>query len=134
MRSTSLDLDDGFAGSDAPLKHPPTILFILGLISVILGVLVGVYGIVNITSLSTPQQYFFGAIGYLLTVLIPIIFLQFVEVTHRSALEGNAENPYDIYAGQHLKSRMIRVSGFGLLAASLSIYVFFLPIAQQWAT
>jgi hypothetical protein len=76
LSSNAFDLDDDFHGSDVPLKRPPKILFMLGLLSVLLGTLVGVYGIVSAGTASNSQQYLVGVSGYVLTALLPIIFLQ----------------------------------------------------------
>jgi hypothetical protein len=52
---------------------------------------------------------------------------------HDSAMKVNVDEPYDIYAGQQLQSRFLKVVVLGLACASLSITVFFWPIAQGLA-
>lgn len=133
MSSTSFSLDDDFQGLDVPLKHPPKILFFLGLFSVVLGILVGVYGILTAETASNSKEYLIGISGYLLTALIPIVFLQIIRSRHTSALALNQEEPYDSYAGQQLESKFLKVVAVGLLSAGLSIWVFFLPIAERFA-
>ena len=76
LSSKAFDLDDGFSGSDEPLKRPPTILFVLGLLSVVVGILVGAYGIAFADNSTNSKQYIIGSVGYLLTAFTPIVFLQ----------------------------------------------------------
>ena len=132
MSDNSFSLDTEFSGSDVPLKHPPKLLFIAGLISVLVGTLIGVYGIVKLNVMTSTQQSLFGAAGYFLTVLVPIAFLQLIRMSHDSALKNKENEPYDVYAGQQLQSRFLTVIGVGLVCASLSITVFFWPIAQEF--
>jgi len=129
----SFSLDTDFYGSDVPLKHPPRILFIVGLFSVLLGTLVGLYGIVSADTATNSQQYLVGVSGYVLTALIPIIVLQTILLKHTRSLSLNQEEPYDGYAGQQMQNRFRKVVLIGLLSAGLSIWVFFLPIAEKFA-
>ena len=117
----------------SPVKKPPAILLYLGIVSVIVGLGIGVFGIVSISGSSSSQQYIFGAIGYILTALVPIIFLQIIRQSHNSALAVNEEEPYDIYAGQQLQSKFLKVVLIGLISAACSIVVFFWPIAERLA-
>ena len=133
MSSNAFDLDHGFSGIDEPLKRPPKILFMLGLLSVLLGTLVGVYGIVSAGTASNSQQYLVGVSGYVLTALLPIIFLQIILVKHTSAIALNQEEPYDSYAGDQMQNKFRKVVLIGLISAGLSIWVFFLPIAERFA-
>lgn len=98
-----------------------------------MGTLIGVYGILNRNFNTASQQSLIGAVGYLLTVVAPIALLQLIRMRHDSALKLNADEPYDIYAGQQLQSRFLKVVALGLACASLSITVFFWPIAQGLA-
>ena len=125
--------DDYFIGSDTPLKHPPKVLFIVGLLSVLMGTLTGVYGIVSAETASNSQQHLVGSAGYLLTALFPIIVLQLILMRHTSALALNQEEPYDSYAGEQMQSKFRKVVLLGLISAGLSIWVFFLPIAERFA-
>ena len=125
--------DDGFYGSDTPLKHPPKILFVIGLLSVLFGTLVGAYGIFSSETASNSQQFLTGSAGYLLTALFPIIILQIILTRHTSALALNQEEPYDSYAGEQMQSKFRKVVFAGLISAGLSIWVFFLPIAERFA-
>lgn len=134
LSSKAFDLDDGFSGSDQPLKRPPTILFVLGLLSVIGGILVGAYGIAFADNSTNSKQYIIGLVGYLLTAFTPIVFLQLIRSRHSAALAVNQDEPYDSYAGQRLEKRFLKVVLAGLISAGLSIYVFFLPIAEKFAT
>ena len=133
MSASTFSSDDDFIGSDTPLKHPPKILFVVGLLSVLMGTLIGVYGILNRNSATASEQSLMGAAGYFLTVVAPIVLLQLIRMRHDSALKVNVDEPYDIYAGQQLQSRFLKVVGLGLVCASLSITVFFWPIAQGFA-
>ena len=133
MSANDLYSDDDFIGSDTPLKHPPTILLIIGLLSVLLGTLIGSYGILNRNLNTASQQSLIGIVGYLLTVVAPIVLLQLIRMRHDSAIKLNADEPYDIYAGQKLQSRFLKVVALGLACASLSITVFFWPSAQGFA-
>ena len=133
MSASTFSSDDDFIGSDTPLKHPPKILFVVGLLSVLMGTLIGVYGILNRNSATASEQSLMGAAGYFLTVVAPIVLLQLIRMRHDSALKVNVYEPYDIYAGQQLQSRFLKVVGLGLVCASLSITVFFWPIAQGFA-
>jgi len=126
--------DDGFYGGDGPAKQPPKFLFVVGLISVLLGTLVGAYGIYSADTASNSQQFLTGSAGYLLTALFPIIILQIILTRHSSDLALNQEEPYDSYAGQLMQSKFRKVVLVGLISALLSISVFFLPIAERFAT
>lgn len=134
MSSKAFDLDDGFSGSDVPLKRPPKIFFILGLLSVIAGILIGAYGIAFADNSTNSKQYIIGTVGYFLTAFIPIIFLQLIRSRHSAALAINQDEPYDSYAGSRLEKRFLKVVLGGLISAGLSIYVFFLPIAEKFAS
>ena len=131
--SSDLSFDDDYIGTDTPWKKPPTIFLYLGIVSVIAGLGIGIFGIVNISGSSSSQQYIFGAIGYILTALVPIVFLQIIRQSHNSALAMNEEEPYDIYAGQQLQSKFLKVVLIGLISAACSIVVFFWPIAEGLA-
>jgi len=133
LSTDSLSFDDDYIGSDTPWKKPPTILLYLGIASVVAGLGIGIFGIVSISGSSSTQQYLFGAIGYVLTALIPIVFLQIIRQSHNSALALNEEEPYDIYAGQQLQSKFLKVVLIGLISAACSIVVFFWPIAEGLA-
>mgnify|MGYP000048811118 CR=1 FL=1 len=133
MSDNSFSLDTEFYGSDAPLKHPPKLLFLVGSLSVLFGALIGIYGIVSANTASNSQQYLVGVSGYVLTALVPIIFLQIILVKHTSAIARNQDEPYDIYAGERMQNKFRKVVLVGLISAGLSIWVFFLPIAERFA-
>jgi len=133
LSASAFSSDDGFYGSDAPPKQPPKILFVVGLLSVLLGTLIGAYGIVSAETASNSQQFLVGSSGYLLTALFPIIVLQLILIKHTSALALNQEEPYDSYAGEQMQSKFRKVVLVGLISAALSIWVFFLPIAERFA-
>jgi hypothetical protein len=125
--------DDDFFSSNTPPKQPPKILFVIGLVSVLLGTLVGVYGIISAGTASNSKEYLIGVAGYLLTALIPIIVLQIILTRHTSALALNQEEPYDSYAGEQMQGKFRKVVLVGLISAGFSIWVFFLPIAERVA-
>jgi hypothetical protein len=52
---------------------------------------------------------------------------------HTSALALNQEEPYDSYAGEQMQGKFRKVVLAGLVSAGLSIWVFFLPIAERFA-
>ena len=133
LSASTFSSDDDFIDSETPLKHPPKILLVVGLLLVLLGTLLGIYGILNRNLATASEQSLIGAVGYLLTVVAPIALLQLIRMRHDSAVKLNADEPYDIYAGQKLQSRFLKVVALGLACASLSITVFFWPIAQGFA-
>ena len=133
MSANTFTSDDGFYGNDGPPKQPPKILFVVGLLSVLLGTLIGAYGIVSAETASNSQQFLVGSSGYLLTALFPIIVLQLILIKHTNALALNQEEPYDSYAGEQMQSKFRKVVLAGLISAALSIWVFFLPIAERFA-
>jgi hypothetical protein len=130
--SSDLSYDNEYIGSDTPWKKPPTILLYIGIASVAFGLALGVYGLFR-SGASSSQQHLFGAIGYVLTALLPIILLQLIRQAHASALAANEDEPYDIYAGQQLQSKFLKLVLIGLISAAFSIVVFFLPFAEGLA-
>jgi hypothetical protein len=133
LGASDFSSDDGFYGSDGPPKQPPKILFVVGLLSVLLGTLIGAYGIFSAGTASNSQQYLLGFSGYLLTALFPIIVLQLILTKHTKALALNQDEPYDSFAGALMQSKFRKVVLVGLISAALSIWVFFLPIAERFA-
>ena len=133
MSFDSLSYDTTFDGSDEPPKQPSKLLFYLGSSSILIGLIIGIFGVLTRTQTSVTQQHLIGGTGYVLTALLPIIFLQLIRRSHLAALSINQEEPYDIYAGTRLELRFRKVVGIGLLSASLSILTFFLPIAEGFA-
>lgn len=134
LSSDSLDFGADFGGFDGPPKQPPRILTYLGITSVVLGILVGAYGVrVSLAGSTNSTQYLIGAIGYLLTSVIPIILLQVARTKHAAALRNNKEVSYDIYAGSKQQSLFLKIVALGLLSAALSIFTLFLPVAEKFA-
>lgn len=132
MSNDSLTFDEGFGGLDGQLQKPPYLLFYIGLTSVILGIAIGAYGIAISSTASNSEELIIGITGYLLTALLPIIFLQIIRAKHASALAANQDEPYDIYAGGEMSARYLKVVLLGLIGAALPIWVFFLPIAEKF--
>ena len=114
-------------------KEPPKLLFVVGLLSATIGTLLGGYEFFKVNTASTNEQTLSGGIGYLLTVVIPIVFLQLIRKKHDSALKANKDEPYDIGAGEKMDSNFLKVVAFGFVSAFLSITVFFWPIAEKFA-
>jgi hypothetical protein len=133
LSSESLAFDEGFGGLDGQLQKPPLLLFYVGLGSVALGILIGAYGIFTSSSASNSEELIIGIIGYVLTALIPIVLLQIIRAKHSTALANNHDEPYDIYAGEKMSTRYLKVVLLGLIGAALPIWVFFLPIAESFA-
>ena len=121
-------------------RHAPKMVDALGLLSVLLGTFLGVYGILNRNLSTASQQSLIGSVGYVLTVIVPIALLQITRMGHDSALKVDKDNneieylPYVLHADwEKRKSRLLKIAAFGLASAALSITVFFWPIAQGFA-
>jgi hypothetical protein len=76
-----------FPYTEGPGKQPPKILFKVGLLSVLLGTFLGVYGVISRTSLSTPQQFGLGATGYFLTAVCPIVLLLLIDIKDKTEID-----------------------------------------------
>ena len=109
LSASTFSSDDGFYGSDAPPKQPPKILFFAGLLSVLLGTLVGAYGIFSAGTASNSKQYLTGFFGYVLTALIPIIVLQIIVMTHKKDFANNQTIAYDDYSGLKMQNKFKKV-------------------------
>ena len=121
-------------------RHAPKMVDALGLLSVLLGTFLGVYGILNRNLSTASQQSLIGSVGYVLTVIVPIALLQITRMGHDSALKVDKDNneieflPNKVHAEwQKRKSNQLKIAAFGLASAALSITVFFWPIAQGFA-
>jgi hypothetical protein len=132
LSSESIAFDEGFGGLDGQLQKPPYLLFYIGLSSVVIGILIGLYGIFTSSSASNSEELIIGIVGYVLTALLPIVLLQVIRAKHAHALAANQDEPYDIYAGGQMSSRYLKVVLLGLIGAALPIWVFFLPIAEKF--
>ena len=133
MKSDFMDSSDDFVGVDIALKKPSFILFFLGIFSVLFGTAAGLYGVLSRNNASNSQQYLTGLTGYLFTAVVPIVLLQIIRHSHQKALDQNHDQPYDVYAGTKNQTRFLKVVLVGLISAALSIWVFFLPIAEKFA-
>lgn len=125
---------------NAPLRRPPKMLFWAGLLSVGMGVLLGIYGfdksnfgIVASGGATGTEQQVIGVLGYLLTAIIPIVILQIIRMGHAKAVAQNKEQAYDIYAGSQMLSRFLKVVLVGVVSAALPIWIFLIPIAEVYA-
>ena len=127
--------DDLVYTSDAPPKQPPKILFLAGLLSVLFGTFIGGYGIFSFSvgTSSNSRQYLLGFFGYVLTALIPIIVLQIIVTSHKKDLANNQTISYDDYSGLKMQTKFKKVVLSGLISAVLSIFVFFIPIAERYS-
>lgn len=134
MTSNSFETTDVDFSVDVELKKPSKALFILGVLSVLLGIFVGFIGISSTDSASNFQEYLFGFSGYILSAIIPIILLQVITLSDKKAISNIQDEPYDIFAGQTNKNRFLKVVLVGLISAALSIWVFLQPIAELAAT
>ncbi len=133
MNSDFSDSSGDAVGFDPQLKKPSAFMFFLGLFSVVVGTCVGILGIVTSKTATNSREYLLGLTGYVLTALIPIVLLQVIRHSHTSSLHKNQDEPYDIYAGTIHLNRFLKVVLAGLISAALSIWVFFLPIAEKFA-
>ena len=118
--------------SDIPIKKPSFSLFFISCLSVIGGLIFGVYGIFTSSQSSNIFDYVVGIVGYFLAALIPIGLFQLTYLAHRRLLSENQDQPYDFYAGTLLQSRFRKIVFLGLVSASPSIYVLLLPIAERF--
>ncbi len=134
MSNESLTFDEGFGGFGNELRKPTYLIFYAGLASVLIGILIGTYGIITASSASNAEERIIGGVGYLLTAFIPIVLLQIIRSKHANALAANQDEPYDIYAGGQMQSRYLKVVLLGLIGAALPIWVFFLPIAEKFVS
>jgi hypothetical protein len=132
--SSELTSDGNFLESDNPPKKPSSIFLYLSFSSVTLGLALGIFGVLVRAESSESQQYLMGGFGYLLTAFLPIIFFQLITLRHKSDQAANEHEPYDTYAGLKMTERIRKVAAFGLIAASFSIFVFFWPIAESFAS
>ena len=121
-------------------KQAPKLIAAIGLIFVLLGALLGAYGILNRNQTTASQQSLIGAVGYFLTVIIPIALLQLIRIRHANASKVDRDNneievlPYFVHdKWVRLQSRLLKIVALGLVCAFLSITVFFWPIAQGFA-
>ena len=134
MSASAFSSDNLVYPRDVPPKQPPKILFVVGLLSVLLGTLIGGYGIFSAGTSSNSRQYLLGFFGYVLTALIPIIVLQILVMTHKKDLANNKTIQYDDFKGLKNQDNFKKVVLSGLISAVLSIFIFFLPIAERFAT
>jgi cadmium resistance protein CadD (predicted permease) len=111
-----------------------------GLLSVLIGTFLGVYGLLNRNLATASQQSLIGSVGYVLTVIVPIALLQLTRMRHDSALKVDKDKneieflPIKVHAEwQKRKSNLLKIAALGLASAALSITVFFWPIAQGFA-
>jgi hypothetical protein len=134
LSASTFSSDDVAYGPGAPPpKQPPNILRVVGILSVLFGTLIGGYGIFSSGTASNSKQYLLGFFGYVLTALLPIVFLQVMVVRHKKDLANNQYIAYDDYSGSQLQKKFKKVVFIGLISAGLSIWVFFLPIAERFA-
>jgi uncharacterized membrane protein len=132
LSNESLTFDDGFSGFDkSPLKAPTFFLYIVWA-SVVFGALIGIYGILRPSGFSNAQQYLIGGIGYVLTAILPIVFLQISRSKHEVAKASYKERSYDFYGGEKLQKLMLRSVAVGLVAAFAPIWIFFSPLAERF--
>jgi len=133
LATDSYDTKDDFQVFDVPERKPSPLLPALGVVSVAIGLMIGVYGFLTQNGSTSSEQYLFGSLGYLLTAVLPIILLQIVWSKHRASVNNNANSPYDLHAGEKQQSFCRRLTLAGLIIAALPIYIFCLPIAEYFA-
>ena len=135
MKSDSFLTDDDFGDENPNPKKPPTYLLFVGLLSILVGLTVGIYGFqISKTGAVNSQQYALGGVGYLFTIVIPLILLQVIHSKHDSARRQNEGGNYDFLAGNKLtKNFRSKVIPIGIISAALPIWVFLSPIAEKLA-
>jgi hypothetical protein len=131
LSSESISFDEGFGGFDQTPLKPPTQFFYLSSASILTGLIIGVFGIIRTDGLSSTQQFIIGGVGYVLTALLPIVFLQISRSKHDDAKANYKERPYDFYGGDKLQRLMLKTTAAGLAVAILPIWIFFSPIAER---
>jgi hypothetical protein len=131
LSSESISFDEGFGGFDQTPIKPPTYFFYLSAASILTGLIIGVFGIIRTDGLSSTQQFVIGGVGYVLTALLPIVFLQISRSKHDDAKANYKERPYDFYGGDKLQRLMLKTTAAGLAVAILPIWIFFSPIAER---
>jgi len=121
-------------------KHAPKIIDVISLLSVLLGTFLGIYGLLNRNLATASEQSLIGAVGYFLTIIVPIALLQLPRMRHDSALKVDKDGneieflPTEVHVEwEKRKSRLLKIAAMGLASAALSITVFFWPIAQGLA-
>jgi len=121
-------------------KHAPKIIDVISLLSVLLGTFLGIYGLLNRNLATASEQSLIGAVGYFLTIIVPIALLQLTRMRHDSALKVDKDGneieflPTEVHVEwEKRKSRLLKIAAMGLASAALSITVFFWPIAQGLA-
>jgi cytochrome c biogenesis protein CcdA len=133
--------DDSYISEDhSKYRHAPRLVDALGLLSVLIGTFLGIYGILNRNLATASEQSLIGAVGYVLTVIVPIALLQLIRMLHVSASKVDKDRneieflPTEVHVEwEKRKSRLLKIAAMGLASAALSITVFFWPIAQGLA-
>ena len=123
-------LEDDFYGSDAPLKKPPKYLFYIGITSIALGFLLGIYGLKSADT--NAKQFTFGLAGYIFTAVLPLLLFAISQKRHKADTSNNHDAPYDVYDGTVLQNRFRKLLLVGLVTAALPIWIFFTPIAENF--
>lgn len=115
---------------NGPDRKPPVYLLYVGLVSVLSGFAVGVYGLKY--ALTDTQQFITGGIGYILCTVVPIALLLFMIAKHEAARRELNSGRYDSMGGNKLLRKFRNFVVFaGLITAALPIWVLLTPIAQS---
>ena len=128
--SSSFHNDSGSWGSSTVLQ-PPKFALPAALASILVGVAIGVFGILQSTANS--QKTIFGIIGYLLCIIIPIALLQLTVSDHSKKLREHPEE-YNSYGGLELQGKMRKIVLLGLIAAAIPLFLFTTPIAERFVS
>lgn len=130
MSSDSFEFPDIQDEDQLPGRKLPGYFLYVGLVSVLAGIGVGVYGLLY--ALTDTQQLVTGGIGYILCTVIPIVLLLVIYAKHEAARKEDELGRYDSVGGNKLARNFLkRVVLSGLIVAALPIWVLLTPIAQS---
>lgn len=134
MSANLSDFEVDYAESYPTLLKPSRLILLLEIISVICGIAIGIFGIVRSTSGATANlEHIMGALGYVLTSVVPIACYQVFSISHKKNLANNQFQPYDLHGGESVQNQIAKVALVGLIGAGFSIWLFFLPLAEALA-
>ncbi len=136
-----MSFDDSFDGAnfgsssgdwgDSPVTQPPKYVLPAAIVSILLGLALGVYGEFFLASATSQSQVTFGLGGYVFALIIPIVLLQLLLKNHNRQMKDNPHG-YNIHGGIQTQKFLRKVVGVGMLAASLPIWLLVTPLAEKF--